>query len=319
VSLERARITYIPIGVDAPARFRWRWGTLNDALARSQADHPCLRVVCANFSRKATDFIICAQQAKGGRAKKFGTTFWFEAVNADELDSLKVELRGILQQCAAIQAQVLVLPELTMPEELIAELEDHCRQSPFPILTVAGSWHVKGRLNRCPVYAGPERMAVYEKMHRFTMPPAEVRDFVRHVPVQGVVDPTRSASEEIALGDRVVVIDSDVGRFAIAICIDAAMSELIHTYESLGVNYLFVPTRSSTVKRFTNGLRTFCEHCTAFVCLANTPSAVAQGESSVVLVPTRPISSITAGTPAGGRTPRACEEQHAVLEPTDFV
>jgi predicted amidohydrolase len=325
VPLDRARIDYIPIGRDAPASFRERWGAVNDSLGEAQKG-PCLRVFCANFSSQSTDFIICAQRAKSGWDELgFGTTFWFEAVNPDALEDLKRELKEILDQCAEIEAQVLVLPELTMPEELFAEVRNHRTRSRFPILTIAGSWHVSEggkRINRAPVYAAGSRpIAWFDKMARYTMTPAEVQEFVAHVQVVGEVDETRDASEEISIGDSILVIDTDVGRLGISICIDAVMADLKATYEGLGLNYLFVPARSRTVGRFTHDLKTFCEHCAAFVCLANTPSAVSRDEdTSFILLPIRPARPIFARPrPPGGRPLRECERKHAILEPEDFV
>jgi hypothetical protein len=327
VSTERARINYVPIGRDCPTALREEWGALNDSLAGSRKG-PCLRVVCANFSRKPADFRICAQRARGGWAEDFGTTFWFDQVNPVELDKLRTELKKILQHCREIEAQVLVLPELTMPEELVAELvaelEEHWEERPFPTLTIGGSWHIRQdgkRLNRAPIFFGPRRMEVSaDKLYRFTMTPSEVREFIAHVRVDGEVDPRRSASEEIALGNSVLILDTDAGRLAVGICIDAIMSELKHTLETLGVNYLFVPARSKTGERFMLDLKTFCEHCAAFFCFANTPSAVKDGDiGSFILFPTRPTYVASAGkVPASGRAICACEERHAVLEPADF-
>jgi hypothetical protein len=303
---------------------------VNEALTAAQGEDPCLRVVCANFSSSLTDFIMRAAPAIGGWAEDFGSTFWFERVNDSAFECLKEELRSILRQAAEIEAHVLVLPELTMPEALVTEVEDHLERSAFPILTVAGSWHVEGegkeRMNRARVFAGPRQIATYDKMCRFFFTGHEVDRWLGALPetliLDGSIDASRPCSEEIAAGSSLLVIDTDVGRFGVAICLDALVPSLIDTYESLGVNYLLVPARSATIQRFSEGLKLFCEHCTAFLCFANTPSAAMHAGpnvSSFILYPVDRVKYVAAGQVARkGRAPGACEQHHAVLEPQDF-
>lgn len=128
---------------------------------------------------------------------------------------------------ASADAHLLVMPELTIPPGVLTALADHLEQtSTGPLLTVAGSYHVQiapGRwVNEATILDhNGNVLGKHHKIARINVP---------------------EAYEDIATGDRILLLAGPIGVMAVAICRDFCEVELTSFWDALSPDWVLVPS-----------------------------------------------------------------------------
>lgn len=165
-----------------------------------------------------------------------------------------LEAERLIARAAEAGADLVVLPEnfaiMGMTEQEKVAIREADGEGPMQKFLAQqarqnGVWLVGGTLPleasvpdkvraACLVYdARGERVARYDKMHLFDV---QVGDEERYV-----------ESETIEPGNRVVVIDSPVGRLGLAVCYDLRFPELFRAMLDQGAEVLAVPSAFTAV------------------------------------------------------------------------
>jgi len=322
-------VNYVPIGHDGLPQHATSQAPLLRALDEGVK---IPRIVCANFPEGAPPFEPERLPADGGwKDNGYRSTFLFR--QRPGLEDARRELEALLQTSMNEQAHVLVLPELTVPEELLDVIRAHMQSNVYPMLVVAGSWHReaearKETINSCPILGvGGKELGRFCKTYRFEITDGEIAE-LRPLLGDALCSHPGPATERIRLGSHGLVIDAGSMRFGIAICIDALkVPSLIDAYTQLGVNCLLVPALSFRSDRFTANAKNFAEMTNGIVAFSNPPCVLPDPANpklrqlgSRITLGFGRANSLIAGQTAErtSRTMRPYEHVHAVLEPKDL-
>ena len=210
-----------------------------------------------------------------------GTDRW--AFPIGPLDPLRqrAEIDGLICTATAAGAQIVVLPELCITEDLAANLEDWVRRPDGPRLLVAGSYHHQGhraggsgRSRRRNTAIGWVRGSSQAMLHDKYSPADR--------PVVEGIEP--EGWPEVR-----VYVTADGWHLAIVICRDLLNQHAMHAMTEAGVNLLLVPTMSETLMPFGGPVSHLVGARQALVAVANNPGAWPNQHDLVVQQPARAL------------------------------
>lgn len=233
-SAHRVAVRRLPAVVGASLRRALR----REPLRLGVASGPVVRYAVTRREDQATDH--------------FGVPFWLDGVDARDRDEALRQLDEAVDAARAARVSVLLFPELTLDEALLARLQVKLAAAPggLPALVVAGSFHrrVDGiPRNRCTVLdGGGEVLWVQDKQVPYELP----EDQAGSVGVVG-----QAAVEAIEACDTLVVVDGPLGRMSSPICLDFCGTWLRDLFVELGVNLLLVPAATPRTDDFVQRAR----------------------------------------------------------------
>jgi predicted amidohydrolase len=211
--------------------------------------------------------------------------YWFSGLQNSKQVSESV--KEILTDLSTRGVNIVVFPELTVPEEVLLTIQQNMDSSDELVIVIAGSFHKefegpegipmessgflrKKRFNICPVL-GPGGIKLWEqkKMHPFALMPYEASS----IPQLSGSDVFKSKGgiEAINLAERKIVICDapPIGRMVVLICLDFILPEYEAVLRELGVNMVFVPAMSPSVSEFQHAARHYGAFAQASVFMAN--------------------------------------------------
>jgi 8-oxo-dGTP pyrophosphatase MutT (NUDIX family) len=181
-------------------------------------------------------------------------------IRPTDLDAQRDRINGLLSEATGAGAQVVVLPELCVTEELAFELEAWVRR-PGPLrLLVAGSFHHADaadparRANRALAWVrGHPAPLIYDKHSPADRPVIE--------------DITPPGWPELR-----VYVTADGWHLVIAICRDLLNPHAVHALTEAGANLVLAPSMSETLVSFGGPVAQLVGSGQALVAVANNPS-----------------------------------------------
>jgi predicted amidohydrolase len=171
--------------------------------------------------------------------------------------SLRQRIAEVLARFDSSGAVIACTPEATLDDTLIGDWREAMTKTDADDLAwiLIGTGPARMDDERPETGAAPNRAVMFsrriksdmftqDKRSRFTLTAEQVRDWrLRSLP-------ERDMTEYIALGDRSTVVETTIGRLAIAICEDAArLTEVGSELASAGVSLLFVPVFSKELRK----------------------------------------------------------------------
>lgn len=206
---------------------------------------------------------------------------YFRASASNQVE-LSARLSSVLAAAATEEVDVLVFPELSFTEDLLARLRGELKSrngiGHVVKLVVAGTCR-EARRNVCHVI-GPDGRDVWQqpKTNRFVLLPGELADGPAPIPKLGGV-------EDIDISQRVIrVADFPFGRLAVLVCVDFILPETHALLSSAQANCIVVPAMTGKARRFeTMGWsHAVSSGATTFFCNApNSPGFDAKARSFV--------------------------------------
>ncbi|MBM3237595.1 carbon-nitrogen hydrolase family protein [Candidatus Poribacteria bacterium] len=197
--------------------------------------------------------------------------YWFSGLQNPQQVSESV--KEILMDLSAQGVNIVVFPELTVPEEVLLAIKETMNSSNNLVMVIAGSFHKEcegKRFNICTVL-GPGGIKLWEqkKMHPFVLMPDEASS----IPQLSGSDEFKSKGgiEAINLAERKIVICDapPIGRMVVLICLDFIVPEYEAVLRELGVNMVFVPALTPSVSNFQDAARHYGSFARASVFMAN--------------------------------------------------
>jgi hypothetical protein len=197
-----------------------------------------LRIALVPFRKDDDPPSIAIKKRRDGRR-------YFRVKQVKEPERLK-RLKTIIHGLAKAEVDIVVFPELTFSESLLDHLKLILGQeflknpeNPTIKLVVTGSMH-RDRRNMCFIL-GPDgsELLCQTKMNRFVLLPGEF---------EGIEE---ELVEDIDISERVYyLVDCPFGRVATMICLDFIVPETYAMLSSLKVKYFFLPSMTTSAKRF---------------------------------------------------------------------
>ncbi len=191
-------------------------------------------------------------------------------------DSLTRDAIAKLTSLCESRCTFVVFPELSVPPEAVAELQNllrdrYAEDKQVPLITVAGTCHRKegGKWKNIATVLGPNGDILWtcRKHKRFTM---NRNDAVKLMELD---EKYIGIEEDISVEHPMLVIrDTRVGRIAVAICRDFFDDEMLRYFKAMDVNIVFVPAMSKSLNHFNASARNLGSLCRATSLIANTCS-----------------------------------------------
>lgn len=191
------------------------------------------------------------------------------------------EINRLISTAATAGAQIVVLPELCVTEDLAASLQEWVRRPDGPRLLVAGSYHHHG--HRTPG-SGPGR--------RRNTAIGWVRGIDRpllHDKYSPADRPVAEGIEPEGWPELRIYVTADGWHLAIVICRDLLNPQAVNALSEAGVNLLLVPTMSETLMTFGGPVAHLVGARQALVAVANNPGVWADELDSKVQQPARAL------------------------------
>ena len=216
--------------------------------------------------------------------------YWFSGIQNPKQVSESV--KKILTDLSTCGVNIVVFPELTVPEDVLLTIQQTFRLSSLRIETmessdelvmvIAGSFHKEcegKRFNICPVL-GPGGIKLWEqkKMHPFTLMPYEASSIPQlsgsdEFKSKGGIEAINlvgSRSNRPKAERKIVICDAPpIGRMVVLICLDFILPEYEAVLRELGVNMVFVPAMTPSVGEFQHAARHYGAFAQASVFMAN--------------------------------------------------
>ena len=249
----RFRLWEHPTGGDPRVRLDYRWrDELDSATWDEDAGTPRVRVASVHPHADVVEFDF-----------KIYRHWWFD-VRPKRPDP--GAFLSHLEVAADNDADIAILPELSMqkPDALKKELASDYGK--YPPLVVAGSAHVRTRENGAEVRANESHAYVngipllaHRKCHplEFEFAPPDVPK-PRRMP-EGLTEEPKVLT--FPSGRRT--------RAAVVICADLNEPQIPHLLESAGVNLLLVPAMSARLGAFSTAVSQIAGHCQGYTVIVN--------------------------------------------------
>lgn len=188
-----------------------------------------------------------------------GRTF---PIRPTDLGRQRNEINRLIGVATAAGADIVVLPELSVTEELAHELEHWVRRADGPRLLVVGSYHHRQRLETGP-FPQRKRNTALVWARGYDQPFTHDKHSPGESPIAEDIQPL--GWPEI----RVHVIDG--WHLVIAVCRDLLNPEAVHALTAIGANLVLVPAMSETLLAFGGPGSGLVGNCQALVAVANNP------------------------------------------------
>jgi hypothetical protein len=200
-----------------------------------------------------------------------------------DTDAQLTRIKTLIEQAQAANMPVVVLPELSVTEDLIARLATTVEDFDGEQLVIAGSYHAKvgGKPENVAVglIAGTQKRMIQVKNRPFT------RGRRRGEP------PMKEAIHERE-PIELTIYPADLYRYAIGICLDVLDRGMQAVYARMGVNVLLVPALSEKTDPFRKAVSVLVAGAQTLTVVVNGPLHGPDGE---------PISpAIVVGQPVVG-------------------
>ncbi len=189
-----------------------------------------------------------------------GRTFPIRPIN---LDRQRKDLNWLIGAATEAGADIVVLPELCVTEELATELQHWVRRPDGPRLLVAGSYHHQHR-DRLAPFTDRRRNTALVWARGHDQPFEHDKHSAGDSPIAEDIQP--AGWPEL----RVHVIDG--WHMVIAVCRDLLNPEAVHALTAIGANLVLVPAMSETLLAFGGQGSSLVGNCQAILAVANNPS-----------------------------------------------
>ena len=187
-----------------------------------------------------------------------GRSFPIQPIN---LDRQRDEINRLIGAATDAGAEIVILPELCVTEQLATELQHWVKRSDGPRLLVAGSYHHQNHAT-API---PDRKCntalLWARGH--DQPFTHDKHSPGEIPIAEDIQP--SGWPEL----RVHVIDG--WHLVIAVCRDLLNPEAVHALTAIGANLVLVPAMSETLLAFGGPGSSLVGNCQAIVAVSNNP------------------------------------------------
>ncbi len=203
-------------------------------------------------NRSVTEFLLPRDER--------GRTFPIRPV---DLDRQRRDINRLIGLATQAGADIVVLPELSVTEELANELEHWVRRTDGPRVLVVGSYHHRHR-DRTPPFADRNRNTALIWVRGHDHPFTHDKHSAGDSPIAEDIQP--EGWPEL----RVHVIDG--WHLVIAVCRDLLNPEAVHALTSIGANLVLVPAMSETLLAFGGPGSSLVGNCQAIVAVANNPA-----------------------------------------------
>jgi len=189
-----------------------------------------------------------------------GRTFPIQPI---DLDRQRNELNRLIGLATDAGADIVVLPELCVTEELAGEFEDWVRRPKGPRLLVVGSYHHQQN-DETGTFRNRKRNTALLWARGYDQPFTHDKHSPGASPINEDIQP--QGWPEL----RVHVIDG--WHLVIAICRDLLNPEAVHALTAIGANLVLVPAMSETLLAFGGQGSSLVGNCQAIVAVANNPA-----------------------------------------------
>lgn len=189
-----------------------------------------------------------------------GRSFPIRPIN---LDRQRDEINRLIGAATDAGANIIVLPELCVTEELAAELHHWVRRPNGPRLLVVGSYHHRHRDATAP-FPNRKHNTALLWARGYDQPFTHDKHSPGEAPIAENIQP--SGWPEL----RVHVIDG--WHLVIAVCRDLLNPEAVHALTAIGANLVLVPAMSETLLAFGGPGSSLVGNCQAIVAVANNPA-----------------------------------------------
>jgi len=213
---------------------------------------------------------------KGQSVSESQTNYIFDnIINSDEVNE---QLKNILRFATSWRVHIIVLPELTVDQsgrEIISEFLMSQSRNPVIMLVIAGSYHVKSEageyVNEAVVFGydgkcvrgreGTIENLQYvewrqQKANAFNLIAKDIKNLrtAQNSVLQRLSkilpDGTTESYEMITELREIILMDTPLGRMAVAICRDFIASNFFECLRDCRVDMVFVPAMTSTLNEF---------------------------------------------------------------------
>ena len=210
-----------------------------------------------------------------------GTDSWTFPIGPLDPARQHAEINRLISTAITAGAQIVVLPELCVTEDLAASLQEWARRPDGPLLLVAGSYHHQGHRT---AGSGPSR--------RRNTAIGWVRGSDRallHDKYSPADRPVVEGIEPDGWPEVRVYVTADGWHLAIVICRDLLNPQAVYALTEAGVNLLLVPTMSETLMTFGGPVAHLVGARQSLVAVANNPSAWSNQRDGVQQQPARAL------------------------------
>ena len=179
-----------------------------------------------------------------------------------DLDRQRNDINRLIGVATGAGADIIVLPELCVTEELATALQGWVRRPDGPRLLVVGSYHHRHRDETAP-FPYRKRNTALLWARGYDQPFTHDKHSPGESPIAEDIQP--SGWPEL----RVHVIDG--WHLVIAVCRDLLNPEAVHALTAIGANLVLVPAMSETLLAFGGQGSSLVGNCQAIVAVANNP------------------------------------------------
>jgi hypothetical protein len=213
---------------------------------------------------------------KNQSVSKSRTNYIFDnIINSDEVNE---QLKNILRFAISERVNIIVLPELTVAQsgrETVKEFLMSQAYNPVIMMVIAGSYHIKSETGEyvneavffgydgryvCGHEGTPENLRYVEwrqrKANAFNLIAKDIEKLrtAQNSSLQRLSqilpDGTTESYEMITESREIVLMDTPLGRMAVAICRDFIATEFFSCLQDCRVDMVFVPAMTSKLSEF---------------------------------------------------------------------
>jgi len=166
-------------------------------------------------------------------------------IKKEHIGEIQKKILKILEDAIEKKANIICFPELCMAEDIMKDIQDHVDECD-DVIVIAGSFYDHEKKNVCPVIVSNEEIMRVEKINPS---PPEKSDYFE---------------QEMKSGEgKITVFKTKFGYFTILICWDfmkdKLRGELLESNYLKDINFVFNPSRNSSVEEAQRYAADFCE------------------------------------------------------------
>lgn len=220
------------------------------------------------------------------------TPYWFRKMK-NVKEAKKQLIEKILKPCVEKGVDILVLPELSIDEELLIFLKKWLKLNnggrissgkPGLLMVVGGSFHVEcetgERFNTSTIlnHSG-DILWTQDKIMRFSFDKSDIQK-KPELPTLLNTSPS-GGSEHISQTNTICCVDTPVGRISVCICIDFFHEDLFEAYRQTKANIFLVPAMTPQVDKFLQASKEFARKNLAASFISNSGFAAKKEKSGI--------------------------------------
>lgn len=210
-----------------------------------------------------------------------GTDGWTFPIAPLDASRQHAQINRLIATATDAGAQIVVLPELCVTEDLAASLGTWVRRPGGPRLLVAGSYHHQGH-QADGSRLGRRRNTAIAWVRGSDQPLQHDKYSPADRPVTEGIDPQ-------GWPELRIYVTADGWHLAIVICRDLLNPQAANALSEAGVNLLLVPAMSETLMTFGGPVAHMVGARQALVAIANNPGAWANSRDTIVQQPARAL------------------------------